>query len=643
MSLIQMSFSGAVMILVIFIIRAGLIHRLPKKLFILLWEAVILRLLLPFSIPSPISVYTLAHGWLFGENAAGTPNPAVWLIPQTAAVRTDTGAVGTQIWQSGVGRAVYADVSIYTCIWLLGALVCAGFFAVSYLRCYREFSTSLPLCNEAVAGWLQKHPFRREVRLRQSDRVSTPLTYGILKPVILLPAGMDWEDERQLKYILLHEYIHIRHFDAVKKMVMVFVLCVHWFNPFVWMMYLLFNRDMELACDEGVVRQSGARSRKAYANTLIRMEEKRSMALPFCNNFSQSAVRERIRAIMKTKKITIGIIVLCVAILAVVTLLFATSAVSRKQAEEPEGTVAAGESVMPAEGGNGINDNDRTEDESGNIEETGETGVQRAEVREERTVLQYMIEGSMEETPATLYAGEGFSLYIPDEDWQIYDENPVEPEKMSAIYLPSEGQIGLWVEYYEASVSDTESALLAEGYVSDAERGRLQRQDGDVLTEVRIFDGENTTWAVCSRRPATVEGAEGASVRLEAIAGTFALTPDKPRGAEQADGVPDEEQATIRDLATDFYTAYFSGDAEGIKNYLSSAFDGTPEVYDAPDTAGAIAIHEMKIHDETKAMTGGRSVSVEFTVPGEDSYTYLSIELVKENDEWKVSAYGLEK
>lgn len=271
MNLMQMSFSGAVMILAVFVIRAGLIHRLPKKLFILLWEAALLRLLLPFSVPSPLSVYTLACGRLSGGNAAKPLSPALYLIPQTTVVQTDADAVGAQILQSGIPEgAAHGEVSVYFLIWLLGTLVCAAFFAVSYLRCYREFRTSLPLHSEAAAGWLKKHPLRREVRLRQSDRVSTPLTYGILKPVILLPAGTDWESERQMEYILLHEHIHIRHFDAVKKMVMVSALCVHWFNPFVWMMYLLFNRDMELACDEGVVRHSGAQSRRAYAETLIR-------------------------------------------------------------------------------------------------------------------------------------------------------------------------------------------------------------------------------------------------------------------------------------------------------------------------------------------------------------------------------------
>ena len=164
-----------------------------------------------------------------------------------------------------------------------------------------------------------------------------------------------------------------------------------------------------------------------------------------------------------------------------------------------------------------------------------------------------------------------------------------------------------------------------------------------MLTEVRIFGTENASWTVCSRRPATAEGAEGAAVRLEAIAETFALTAGKQENTGQADDIQDAERTAIRELTTAFYTAYFSGNTEEIRNYLSTAFDGTPEVYDTPDTADDIVIQEIKIPGKTEDMADERSVSVEFTVPGEDSYTYLSIEMVKESGEWKISFYGLEK
>ena len=110
---------------------------------------------------------------------------------------------------------------------------------------------------------------------------------------------MDWKNEKQLQYVLSHEYVHIYRYDAVTKLIVTLALCIHWFNPFVWVMYILFNRDIELACDESVIRQFGEKSKSAYSLMLINMEATKSGLLPFCNNFSKNAIEERITAVMK--------------------------------------------------------------------------------------------------------------------------------------------------------------------------------------------------------------------------------------------------------------------------------------------------------------------------------------------------------
>lgn len=112
---------------------------------------------------------------------------------------------------------------------------------------------------------------------------------------------------------------------AVKKLILVLAVCLHWFNPFVWVMYVLFNRDIELACDESVVRQCGEKARSAYALMLIDMEAKKSGLAPFCSSFSKNAVEERITAIMKMKKMTVTSLILACGIVAGTTTVFATS------------------------------------------------------------------------------------------------------------------------------------------------------------------------------------------------------------------------------------------------------------------------------------------------------------------------------
>ncbi len=140
---------------------------------------------------------------------------------------------------------------------------------------------------------------KRPILVRQSDRISAPLTYGIFRPVILMPKKMDWKNEKQLQYVLSHEYVHNYRYDTVTKLIATLALCIHWFNPFVWVMYILFNRDIELACDESVIRQFGEKSKSAYSLMLINMEATKSGLLPFCNNFSKNAIEERITAVMK--------------------------------------------------------------------------------------------------------------------------------------------------------------------------------------------------------------------------------------------------------------------------------------------------------------------------------------------------------
>ena len=589
MSLIQMSTSGAVMILAVLLIRFAAVNRLPKKLFILLWEAALLRLLLPFSIPSVFSIYTAVRrvmirsviGWNGAVQSAqgtGIPQGAGTALPVPENMASTL--LEIEITESA------GTLSIWTILWLTGVCICAVFFVIAYLRCRREFEMSLPVHHDFSARWLREHPLRRRVQLRQSDRIKTPLTYGVLKPVILLPKETDWNDSRQLSYVLLHEQIHIRRLDSLRKLVMTAALCIHWFNPFVWLMYILFNRDMELVCDEAVVHACGRRSRSAYARTLISMEERKSPALPLCNSFSRSAVKERVTAVMKTKKMTLWLGIVCVVILAAVVVFLATSA------------------------------------DGGRPQETEQMEPESSAPQE-----------APEPDAAPLYVGAGFTLNIPEEEWQIYDENMPAPQVMSATY---DSETGLWVEHYEEAASDVEARLLEEGYLYDASGSKLQLQSGDFLTEVRIFSGEGDAWTVCSRRLAAAE-------ETDAIAATFAAVPDG-QGGGQPETTENAEQAALREMITSFFTACFTEDPDTLRQYFSSSYSGTPETYSVPDGVESLEIRAVKGLDAVAEENGGSCVlSVEFTAPGEDSYTYLTAECVKENGEWKVLSYGLEK
>lgn len=332
MTIMQMNYSAAVLILAIVILRAIALHKLPKRTFLILWSVVICRLLIPVSIPSPFSFYTGLSKVkrTFMEPAAVTPAaPAIDVAePVTSAV-----PAARNIFDA-TSRAVAGSSSLLTVIWMAGVFVCALFFMIAFIKWRREFQTSLPVTHEAAERWLREHPLRRKVQLRQSDRVQGPLTYGIIRPVVLLPRNTDWRDETRLQYILTHEYVHIRRFDALTKLLLAFVLCVNWFNPLVWVMYVLANRDIELSCDEAVVQTCGTSEKSAYALALIGLEEKKLRISSLFSSFSQSAIEERIVAIMKMKKTSLAGGLLALILITGITTAFATSASSTGNSRE---------------------------------------------------------------------------------------------------------------------------------------------------------------------------------------------------------------------------------------------------------------------------------------------------------------------
>lgn len=318
MSLLQRSVSGAIFIIAIVVIRAIAINKLPKRTFTVLWALALFRLLVPFSIPSIFSVHTLIRHGIFGMAYFGAEtDPIISDIVQTYFASVE----GTEM-QQVYDRAVVFDGSF---IWCIGMIIFAVYFGISYLRFRGEFRTALPVCNEYVKQWLREHPLKRPLSIRQSDRVFSPLTYGIFHPVILMPSNTDWENTKQLKFIFMHEYVHVRRFDMAMKLIMTAALCIHWFNPAVFVMYILFSRDMELACDECVVRQFGETSRSAYAFMLIDMEAEKSKLFPLSSNFSKNAVEERIIAIMKNKKTNVVTMIAACFIVIGAAGIFATS------------------------------------------------------------------------------------------------------------------------------------------------------------------------------------------------------------------------------------------------------------------------------------------------------------------------------
>ncbi len=382
MRLLQMSLAGGMLILAVTAVRAVFINKLPKRTFLVLWGVALLRLLVPVSVPSALSVYTLLGQGMESEGRAGAAGSAEGGVsadisadignriemdglqgaagqtagrlvseagnPLVTASDSPGGEAGPGLWGLGTSTCAWhgfqGRLRTAGIIWCIGAMTWAAYFAASYCYLRWKYKTAVLVRNDFLEQWLEGHEFWRKVKICASDRISTPMTYGIFRPVILLPGNLDLTEEEQLNCVLTHEYMHIRRFDTVTKLVATLAFCIHWFNPLVWILYILINRDVELACDEGVVKRLGIASRSAYALTLIQMEERKSCLAPLGNHFSKNAIEERITAIMKIKKTSFWAILLAVALVSSVTTVFATSALG---GEERMGGISETDTQIP--------------------------------------------------------------------------------------------------------------------------------------------------------------------------------------------------------------------------------------------------------------------------------------------------------
>ena len=316
MSLFQMSVAGGVLILFIVVIRALAIHRLPKTTFLALWMIAALRLLLPFSIPLPFNIHIGLD--VFSDVVQELPSGNIAsTLPGDSPPSYDIG--------TAVPSPATEHISTFEILWLVGVLLLAIYFSISYFRSMRKFRMSIPDNTPYIQNWLTAHQISRPLAVRSSDLISSPLTYGILHPVILLPKKLDRNDQVALKYVLTHEYVHIRRFDAITKILFAAVLCIHWFNPLMWLAYVLLCRDIELACDEKVIKELDNEQRADYAQALVVCSVNRRMIAACPLAFGEVGVKDRVKSVMNYKKPAFWIIILAVIACVIVAVCFLTN------------------------------------------------------------------------------------------------------------------------------------------------------------------------------------------------------------------------------------------------------------------------------------------------------------------------------
>lgn len=511
MSLLQMSFLGTVIILLIVVLRAVLINRLPKKTFLILWWIALIRLLVPFSIKSVTSIYSLFQSIYSDINPVRTAQTTTFL-----PINGNMPEIANGLSEAMVQRT--ESISILSVIWLAGLLLCFGFFAVSYIKCYREFRFSLPVENDILEAWKEKHPLKRSLSIRQTETIAAPLSYGVIRPVILMPKNTEWKNIYQLRYVLEHEYVHIRRLDMLTKLIMIAAVCIHWFNPLVWVMYILFNRDLELSCDETVVRRFGMDIKSVYATALISMEEKKSGLTPLCNSFSKNAIEERIRAIMKIKKTSKFAVMISAVLVICVTGGFATSASSLEK--KTETAQENGETTVA------LNEVNIREDESlSSSDVEWWTAEEYAKwLDEEKEVLQSMI-GEKAYT-----GGDGWFVWTQekvDETIALYEDNLQKIKDGMKLSKSSDDAVGITMAYSPENIEyakqeaetvtenkDSNENVFSEEQLSEYAKAGITYQKE---TGFLMYDGKTIGYFRDEFKPGTytISSKRGGTLRVE--------------------------------------------------------------------------------------------------------------------------------
>lgn len=304
LKIINMSISASWLVLAVLILRFVL-KKAPKWINVLLWGIVAIRLICPFSFESPLSLIPSAETIPLNIGMDSTPTI-------NSGISAINNAVNPIISQSNTPMAgasinpLQITIGIYECIWIFGMIALALYTAISYWRLHRKVDTAV----------------RYKDNIFQSENVSSPFVFGIIKPRIYLPFKMNGQD---LEHVVAHEHAHIRRKDHWWKPLGFLLLTIHWFNPLMWMAYVLLCRDIELACDEKVIKELGNEQRGDYTQALVACSVNRRMIAACPLTFGEVGVKERVKSVMNYKKPALWVIIIAVIVCVGVAVCFLTN------------------------------------------------------------------------------------------------------------------------------------------------------------------------------------------------------------------------------------------------------------------------------------------------------------------------------
>ena len=304
LKIVNMSISASWVVIAVLTLRFCL-KKAPKWVNVLLWGIVAARMVFPFSIESVLSLIPSAE----------TISPTV-MMEQTPSVQTGVPALNHVINPVISGSFTPAPgvsanplqiwIPVLAGIWLFGIAALFLYSAVSYWRLRRK------VCEAVILRG----------NIYQSEKVCSPFVLGIIRPKIYLPYHMD---SREMGHVIAHEQTHIRRRDHWWKPLGFLLLTIHWFNPLMWLSYVLLCRDIELACDEKVIGEMGNEQRADYTQALVTCSVGRRVIAACPLAFGEIGVKERVKSVMNYKKPAFWIVLASVIVCAVIAVCFLTN------------------------------------------------------------------------------------------------------------------------------------------------------------------------------------------------------------------------------------------------------------------------------------------------------------------------------
>lgn len=299
----NMSITGCYVITAIMLFRL-ILKKAPKIFSYCLWAIAGFRLVCSFSFSSVFSIFNIFSMPSQTAAVSGTTVNSyvpydIGLLPvpeiSTGIKSADT-LINPLLPEANVTESInpmQIVIAAASVIWIIGMTVMAVYGIVSFIKIHKkiEFATKL---NDNVY---------------ECDKLKSPFVFGIIKPKIYLPCGMN---KAQKEYVILHEKNHIKRLDHIIKIISFAILTLHWFNPFVWLAYSLMIRDMEMSCDEKVLKNLNENDKKSYGLTLVSVGSNRKFAVSAPLSFGENVIEERIVNILKFKKSKIAVIIICI-------------------------------------------------------------------------------------------------------------------------------------------------------------------------------------------------------------------------------------------------------------------------------------------------------------------------------------------